>query len=57
MVAAPLAGNILGSDAENFVIAEWRDPGGSTFLPDRFSHSCSRSGGLEWMNVCAQAFD
>jgi mannose-6-phosphate isomerase-like protein (cupin superfamily) len=27
-IAPPLAGNTLGSGANNFVIAEWRDPGG-----------------------------
>jgi uncharacterized cupin superfamily protein len=27
-IAPPLAGNTLGSAANNFVIAEWRDPGG-----------------------------
>ena len=26
--APPLAGNVLGSDDEQFVVAEWRDPGG-----------------------------
>lgn len=26
--APPLAGNTLGSAANNFVVAEWRDPGG-----------------------------
>lgn len=28
IVAPPLAGNLLGSGANNFVIAEWRDAGG-----------------------------
>jgi mannose-6-phosphate isomerase-like protein (cupin superfamily) len=28
MRAEPLAGKILGADSEDFVIAEWRDPGG-----------------------------
>lgn len=28
MLAQPLAGRILGADSKNFVIAEWRDPGG-----------------------------
>ncbi len=28
IVAPPLAGNTLGSGAGDFVIAEWRDPGG-----------------------------
>jgi len=28
VVASPLAGNIIGSTESNFVIAEWRDPGG-----------------------------
>ena len=27
IVAPPLAGNVLGSDANDFVVAEWRDPG------------------------------
>ena len=27
-IAPPLAGNVLGSAANNFVIAEWRDAGG-----------------------------
>jgi len=27
-IAPPLAGNVLGSPNEAFVIAEWRDPGG-----------------------------
>ena len=27
-IAPPLAGNVLGSPNDNFVIAEWRDPGG-----------------------------
>ncbi|HEY1264029.1 MAG TPA: cupin domain-containing protein [Terriglobales bacterium] len=27
-IAPPLAGNVLGSTAGSFVIAEWRDPGG-----------------------------
>jgi len=26
--AAPLAGSVIGSTADNFVIAEWQDPGG-----------------------------
>ena len=29
MIASPLAGNLLGADHGQFVIAEWRDPGGS----------------------------
>jgi mannose-6-phosphate isomerase-like protein (cupin superfamily) len=29
MIAPMLAGNVLGSDAGNFIIAEWRDAGGS----------------------------
>ena len=28
MIAPPLAGNLLGADDGQFVIAEWRDPGG-----------------------------
>lgn len=28
MIARPLAGNTLGADLGQFVIAEWRDPGG-----------------------------
>lgn len=28
MIASPLAGNILGAEDSQFVIAEWRDPGG-----------------------------
>jgi mannose-6-phosphate isomerase-like protein (cupin superfamily) len=27
-IAAPLAGSVIGSTADNFVIAEWRDTGG-----------------------------
>lgn len=30
IIAPPLAGNILGTAASGFVIAEWRDPGGQT---------------------------
>lgn len=29
MMAPPLAGNLLGAEDGQFVIAEWRDPGGS----------------------------
>jgi mannose-6-phosphate isomerase-like protein (cupin superfamily) len=29
MIAPMLAGNVLGGDAGNFIIAEWRDAGGS----------------------------
>ena len=29
MIAPMLAGNVLGSDRANFVVAEWRDAGGS----------------------------
>ena len=29
MIAPPLAGNSLGSESDQFVIAEWRDPGGA----------------------------
>jgi uncharacterized cupin superfamily protein len=29
MIASPLAGNLLGADDGQFVIAEWRDPGGT----------------------------
>jgi len=28
MIASPLAGSIMGSEHSDFVIAEWRDPGG-----------------------------
>jgi mannose-6-phosphate isomerase-like protein (cupin superfamily) len=28
MIAPPLAGNVLGAATGDFVIAEWRDPGG-----------------------------
>ena len=28
MIAPPLAGNLLGTEDSQFVIAEWRDPGG-----------------------------
>jgi mannose-6-phosphate isomerase-like protein (cupin superfamily) len=28
LIAAPLSGNVIGSAGNNFVIAEWRDPGG-----------------------------
>lgn len=35
LTAAPLAGNTLGSGKDNFVIAEWRDAGGSP-EPPRF---------------------
>ena len=28
MLALPLTGKVLGAGSENFVIAEWRDPGG-----------------------------
>lgn len=28
MIAPPLVGNLLGADTGQFVIAEWRDPGG-----------------------------
>ncbi|HEY2118865.1 MAG TPA: cupin domain-containing protein [Candidatus Acidoferrum sp.] len=28
-IAPPLQGNIIGSTAEGFVVAEWQDPGGS----------------------------
>lgn len=34
MIASPLAGNILGSANSSFVVAEWRDEGGS-FDPPR----------------------
>jgi mannose-6-phosphate isomerase-like protein (cupin superfamily) len=27
MIAAPLAGNVVGSVGANFVVAEWKDPG------------------------------
>ena len=29
-VAAPLAGNVVGSAGNDFIIAEWRDPGSQT---------------------------
>ena len=29
MIAPPLAGKLLGSSENDFVIAEWRDPGGT----------------------------
>ena len=29
MIASPLAGNVLGAERDQFVIAEWRDPGGT----------------------------
>ena len=32
-VAAPLAGNVLGSVDANFVVAEWKDAGGPTGPP------------------------
>jgi len=32
-IAPPLAGNVLGSINDNFVIAEWRDAGGYTGPP------------------------
>jgi uncharacterized cupin superfamily protein len=32
-IASPLAGNVLGSPANNFVIAEWRDAGGVSAQP------------------------
>lgn len=31
--ALPLAGQTLGSEGDNFVIAEWRDPGGTSEKP------------------------
>jgi len=34
-IAPPLAGNVLGSAANNFVVAEWQDSGGG-FDPPRF---------------------
>ncbi|HEY1470478.1 MAG TPA: cupin domain-containing protein [Candidatus Acidoferrum sp.] len=33
MIAPPLAGNVLGSVHDAFVIAEWRDPGGPSGPP------------------------
>ncbi len=33
IIAAPLAGNILGTFGNNFVIAEWQDPGGVSAQP------------------------
>lgn len=32
IVAPPLAGNVLGSGANSFVVAEWRDAGGAAGL-------------------------
>lgn len=32
-IAPPLAGNVLGSPDDDFVIAEWRDPGGPPDSP------------------------
>src|SRR5258708_5089090 len=32
-IAPPLAGNVLGSAANNFVIAEWQDAGGVSAQP------------------------
>jgi len=32
-VALPLSGNVLGSAADDFVIAEWEDPGGPPGTP------------------------
>jgi len=32
MIAPMLAGNVLGSEAGNFTIAEWRDAGGSPYV-------------------------
>lgn len=32
-LAVPLAGNVLGSASNSFVIAEWRDPGGPSGPP------------------------
>ena len=33
IIAPPLAGNVLGSINDNFVIAEWRDAGGQSGPP------------------------
>ena len=33
LLAPPLAGNVLGSPGDAFVIAEWRDPGGPAGPP------------------------
>ncbi|HEY3704705.1 MAG TPA: cupin domain-containing protein [Terracidiphilus sp.] len=33
MMAAPLAGNVLGSTASSFAVAEWSDPGGTSNSP------------------------
>ena len=35
MIATPLAGNLLGSTKHDFILAEWRDPGGAV-EPPRF---------------------
>ena len=32
-MASPLAGHVLGSSTNNFVIAEWQDPGGVSAQP------------------------
>jgi hypothetical protein len=32
-IAAPLAGNLLGTEVNNFVIAEWQDAGGVSDKP------------------------
>ena len=32
-IASPLAGNVLGTITNNFVIAEWQDPGGVSAQP------------------------
>src|SRR6266851_9565695 len=32
-IASPLAGHLLGTTANNFVIAEWQDPGGVSAQP------------------------
>lgn len=33
VIAPPLAGRVLGSSADSFVIAEWQDPGGPASSP------------------------
>lgn len=37
MIAPPLAGNILGSIGDSFVVAEWKDVGGPAGAPRRIA--------------------
>jgi len=50
MVAPLLRGNTLGSGTASFVIAEWRDPGGSVserrLIPRRVSITATMKRGL-----------